>query len=100
VPVVIGPGGQPVVLRRGGAVGYQPQITVIPAGTFMNVTNAVVSSDRRYVRISPSPNFMSIGDVTTFTFSGAAQQVDMGMDMDQADQDMDQDMDIVIPGGG
>jgi hypothetical protein len=100
-PVGIGPGGQPVLLRRGGAVGYQPQITLIQAGTSLSVTNAVVSSDRRYVRISPVPMFQSIGDVTTFTFAGVAQQVDMDMDMDQ-DQDMDEDADVIVPddGGG
>jgi hypothetical protein len=101
VPIGIGPGGQPVVLRRGGAVGYQPVVQSFPAGTFLTVTTAVVSSDRRYVRISASPSFTAIGDVTTFTFTGAAQQVDMDVDMDMdMDQDMDQDMDVVVPDGG
>jgi hypothetical protein len=50
-----------------GAVGYQPQISVIPEGTFMQ-TMGVISGDRRYVRISPAPSFMSITDVQTFNF--------------------------------
>jgi hypothetical protein len=52
---------------RGGAVGYQPVITTIPSGTFFSVAG-VVSADRRYVRIAPTPNFSDIGQVTTFNF--------------------------------
>jgi len=55
-----------------GAVGFQPIIQVLPDGTQM-VANAVISPDRRYVRISASPSFTGIGDVTTFTFAGRAQ---------------------------
>jgi hypothetical protein len=52
-----------------GAVGFQPQITVLPEGTQLSVS-AVVSADRRYVRVTPTPTFSVIGDVATFTFSG------------------------------
>jgi hypothetical protein len=32
------------------------------------MTNAVISSDRRYVRVSPFPFFSQIGEVNTFNF--------------------------------
>jgi hypothetical protein len=38
----------------------------------------VVSADRRYVRISTAPSFTGIGDVTTFTFAGQAQEAGAG----------------------
>jgi hypothetical protein len=50
-----------------GAVGYMPIITPLPEGASMFV-NGVVSADRRYVRISPAPNFFGIGEVFTFNF--------------------------------
>jgi hypothetical protein len=53
-------------LRR-GAVGYRPVITTIPEGAFMSVT-AVVSADRRYVRVTPIPQFTQIVSVSTFNF--------------------------------
>ena len=49
------------------AVGYRPQITVLPEGATMT-TLAIISADRRYVRISPAPFFSQIGDVNTFNF--------------------------------
>lgn len=61
-----GNGGFPPFFRR-GAVGYRPNIQVIPAGTFMTTT-AVLSGDRRYVRVTPSPFFMDIVAVDTFNF--------------------------------
>jgi uncharacterized membrane protein YgcG len=51
--------------------GYRPQITTLPATQGASVT-AVVSADRRYVRISPIPQFSTIGAVSTFTFIGGA----------------------------
>ena len=50
-----------------GAVGFQPQITQLPEGAGMT-TLAIISADRRYVRISPAPFFSQVGDVTTFNF--------------------------------
>jgi hypothetical protein len=68
----------PVNLRRalafargGGQVGFQPVITTLTDGTQLLAT-AVVSADRRYVRISSSPQFTGIGNVTTFTFAGGS----------------------------
>ena len=54
-----------------GAVGFQPQITTVNEGITLSVT-AVVSSDRRYVRLSVNPNFTSITDVFTFSFIGGS----------------------------
>lgn len=50
-------------------VGYQPVITVIPDGV-RNAAMAVISADRRYVRISLSPTFTALTDVFTFSFLG------------------------------
>ncbi|MEX2560669.1 MAG: hypothetical protein WD403_12180, partial [Pirellulales bacterium] len=51
-----------------GAVGYQPVIIVLPKGAFMSAT-AVISADRRYVRITPFPTFSGISEVNTFNFA-------------------------------
>jgi hypothetical protein len=56
--------------RNGGAVGFMPVITTLPQGTNMSAT-AVVSADRRYVRVSPTPLFSTIPEVNTFNFAGA-----------------------------
>ena len=55
--------------RTGRPVGYQPQISVLPEGLSMNVL-AVVSGDRRYVRITANPRFTSYGNVNTFSYAG------------------------------
>jgi hypothetical protein len=65
----------PFVMR--GAAGYQPVITTLPEGTNM-IATAVVSADRRYVRISVVPLFSSIGDVETFNFATGATSVMSG----------------------
>ena len=73
----VGAGRQrPFVIGTGGAVGFQPIIQVLMEGTIMTITG-VVSADRRYVRIGAVPSFNTIGDVTTFTFAGQAQEQDM-----------------------
>ncbi len=59
------------------AVGFQPVITTLPEGTNMSAT-AVVSADRRYVRISVVPLFSAVGDVTTFNFTTGAQTLNGG----------------------
>ena len=58
----------PVTNRRRDA-GFRPVITTLPSGAGMSAT-AVVSADRRYVRVSPIPFFSSIASVSTFTFAG------------------------------
>jgi hypothetical protein len=55
------------IARRAGAVGFQPIIAVIPEGA-QNTATAVVSADRRYVRLSMSPLFSNITDVIPFSF--------------------------------
>jgi hypothetical protein len=67
-----GVGGNPFApFFGGGAVGYEPQITILPEGANMMVT-AVISADRRYVRISCGPFFSGIGQVNTFNYSSGA----------------------------
>jgi hypothetical protein len=73
--LIVGNGLNPFVLQ--GAVGYQPVITTLPEGTNMSAT-AVISADRRYVRISVVPLFSSIGNITTFNFATGAQSVQSG----------------------
>ena len=51
------------------AAAYQPVIVVLNEGTALNV-QAVVSADRRFVRLTLVPFFSQIGDVDTFTFDG------------------------------
>jgi len=57
------------------AVGYHPQISILPQGVNLSVS-PIVSADRRYVRITTpnTPIMMGVGKVHTFNFStGAAQ---------------------------
>jgi hypothetical protein len=59
-----------------GAVGYRPIITSLPEGANFN-SNAVISADRRYVRVAPSPTFSLVTEVNTFNFvtgQGQTQQ--------------------------
>jgi hypothetical protein len=60
-----------------GPVGYQPRITTLPEGLNHSV-RAVVSHDRRYVRVTATPFFSGIGQVTTFSFSGGGAGGGMG----------------------
>ncbi|MBX7167814.1 MAG: hypothetical protein K1X74_15890 [Pirellulales bacterium] len=52
------------------AAAQQPVIVVLSEGTFLTV-QAVVTSDRRFVRLTVVPFFSQIGEVDTFTFSGS-----------------------------
>jgi general secretion pathway protein D len=52
------------------AVAQQPVIVVLSEGTQLNV-QAVVSSDKRFVRLTLVPLFSRIGEVDTFTFDGS-----------------------------
>jgi len=51
------------------AAAQQPVIVVLSEGTFLTV-QAVVSADRRFVRLTVVPFFSKITDVNTFTFTG------------------------------
>src|SRR5262249_21733951 len=53
------------------SVGFQPQITVLPEGVQMTV-QAVISADRRYVRLTVIRSFTAVTDVQQFSFIGAA----------------------------
>jgi hypothetical protein len=61
------------------SVGFQPQITVLSEGVTMSV-QAVISADRRYVRLTVVPSFTAITDVQTFSFvgGGGGQQGQQG----------------------
>ena len=48
-------------------MGYQPIIITLPSGA-NTVFSAVVSADRRYVRITVLPMFSSIPKVNTFNY--------------------------------
>ena len=52
-----------------GGVGYTPVIQTLSEGVFLRV-QAVVSADRRYVRLTVEPSFTQITGMRTFTFSG------------------------------
>ncbi len=52
------------------AAAQQPVIVVLNEGTLMSI-QAVVSEDRRYVRLTVVPFFSEIGDVDVFTFDGS-----------------------------
>jgi len=52
------------------AVAHQPIITLLPDGTNLNV-QAVVSDDRRFVRMNLVPMFSQVTEVTQFTFDGS-----------------------------
>jgi hypothetical protein len=61
-----------------GAVGYQPVIITLPEGTNLEA-QAVVSADRRYVRVSCVPLFSGVPSVTTYnTSSGATSTATSG----------------------
>jgi general secretion pathway protein D len=51
------------------AAAHQPVVVVLSEGTSLSV-QAVVSPDRRFVRLTLVPFFSTIGDVDTFTFTG------------------------------
>lgn len=52
------------------AAAQQPVIVVLNEGTSLSVS-AVVSADRRFVRLTLVPFFSQIGEVDTFTFNGS-----------------------------
>jgi general secretion pathway protein D len=52
------------------AAAQQPVIVVLSEGTHMTV-QAVISNDRRFVRLTIVPFFSSIGAVNTFQFTGS-----------------------------
>ncbi|MCA9054198.1 MAG: hypothetical protein KDA75_10200 [Planctomycetaceae bacterium] len=65
------------------AVGFQPQIQVINDGAQLFV-RAVISADRRYVRLAVSPIFNNVTDVFTFSFIGGTGNIGVGGNGGQA----------------
>jgi len=61
---------QQATARQGSRpVGFAPVVTWLPQGAQLGAS-AVISPDRRYVRVNAQPFFSSIGNVDTFTFQG------------------------------
>jgi len=56
------------------ASAQQPVIVVLSEGTFLTV-QAVVSPDKRFVRLTLVPFFSHIGKVDTFTFQGSVTSI-------------------------
>lgn len=54
-----------------GAIGFAPVVSIIPEGASLAAL-AVISPDRRYVRMALSPSFSQIVDVAVFSFQGGA----------------------------
>ncbi len=55
-----------------GGVGFAPVVAPVSSGTSLTAS-AVVSADRRYVRLSIEPRFTNITDVFTFSFLNGGQ---------------------------
>jgi general secretion pathway protein D len=66
------------------AAAQQPVIVVLNEGTMMTI-QAVVSEDRRYVRMTIVPFFTQIGDVDTFTFEGSSSSTSSSSSSDDDD---------------
>jgi len=58
----------PFAALGGNAVGYQPVIITLPEGANM-AASAVISADRRYVRITTVPLFSGIAEVNVFNMA-------------------------------
>jgi hypothetical protein len=61
----------------GPAPGYQPVITVLAEGV-QNTLMAVISGDRRYVRLTTVPTFSTINGVNTFSFFSSGGTTNTG----------------------
>lgn len=60
-------------LLGGGTVGYRPVVSLLSEGAALGAM-AVVSGDRRYVRLTIEPQFTQITDVFTFSFLNFGNQ--------------------------
>jgi hypothetical protein len=61
-----------------GAIGYEPQITTLPEGAQLSA-QAVISADRRYVRVAPTPSFSGIAEVHTYNTSSGSTSTTTGI---------------------
>ena len=66
------------------AAAHQPVVVVLNEGTSLSV-QAVVSNDRRFVRLTLVPFFSKIGDVEEFTFNGKTTTTTGTTEVDPAD---------------
>ena len=66
------------------AAAQQPVIVVLNEGTMMTI-QAVVSDDRRYVRLTVVPFFTQVGDVREFTFEGSSSTTSSSSSTDDDD---------------
>ncbi len=66
------------------AAAQMPVIAVISEGSHLTV-QAVISNDRRYVRLTVVPFFSRIGRVDTFTFTGSSTTIEESDDDDDED---------------
>lgn len=71
------------------AAAQQPVIVVLSEGTMLTV-QAVVSDDRRYVRLTLVPFFSTIGNVETFTFEGSETSSSSSNTTDEDDDGNDE----------
>lgn len=60
----------PWAFARRGVVGYQPVVETIPEGAELYVDSTIISADRRYVRVSPTPTFSQIQDIFVYRMYG------------------------------
>lgn len=63
------------------AVAQQPVIVVLNEGTQLNV-QAIVSDDKRFVRLTLVPFFSQIGNVDTFTYEGRRRRRTTSQEID------------------
>jgi general secretion pathway protein D len=70
------------------AAAQQPVVVVLNEGTTLSV-QAVVSADRRFVRLTLIPFFSQIGDVNEFTFEGSVTTDSGTTVQDPSDPDQD-----------
>lgn len=73
------------------AAAQQPVIVVLNEGTSLSV-QAVVSNDRRFVRLTMVPFFSQIGAVNTFTFEGSSSttrrtSTEQGQNEEESDEE-------------
>lgn len=80
------------------AAAHQPVIVVLTEGTSLSV-QAVVSNDRRFVRLTIVPFFSKIGEVKEFTFNGKKtsrrSQTSVDPDAEDGGEESDDKEDII-----
>jgi general secretion pathway protein D len=83
------------------AAAQQPVIVVLSEGTLLTV-QAVVSDDRKYVRLTLVPFFSQIGDVDTFTFEGSetTSSSSSSTDEDEDGEEEEQDEEETVTRSG